>query len=235
MFNRFHLDYYQRIAENFHYILKELNINDCKTILEVLSWWSPKLWIALYSLGYTWDFYVIDKNKYFLNELKEGLKIFSPKFQLHLLKIDIFSISNFGNFDMVIGNHIIDDLIFQYYCDLNLIKIENIYDNWELFIQIWKKISIDYDLIENIVNILERIFIWSVGKNWYLILTQYLGHIEKNFDIDSYNISKLVIEKLIKKLTLIWFKENFEINEKVYLNLNYYYFKKEDLYILKRN
>lgn len=236
MFNRFHLDYYQRIADNWYSILQTILVSDKTTICDFLCGWAPKIWLSLLETNFRWTYYLLDKKDEFLSEAKDMLAIFEPTFDIDIIQKDIIKEKIWGKFDIVVANHVIDDILLEYYCDIKWIDSSSIYDDWDLFMKVWEDIYSDNVFFSSLVEKVSCIFIEMINNDWYLLISQYLWHIEENFNMRrSDEICRIFIDNLINLLIQKWFESRPDIVDSVYKNLSFFYFSDKEIYILHKN
>ncbi len=234
MFNRFHYDYCQRIAENWYAIFQELDINQYSIICELSPGWAPKIEIALSQIGFSWKIILVDKQKSFLDELEDNLSIFSPEFDIVKKWENILELVDVRA-DILIWNHIIDDLILDYYCELEGIDVNNLYYDGNKFVSIRADIQRDSWLVEELVEKLVERFETIINDGGYLLLAQYPGETEKNFGLDiSIELCRWMTEKIKVELEKRGFAEDLEIKKKAYKRLETYFFEEKDILILKK-
>ena len=157
-----------------------------------------------------------------------------PEFRIVKKCEDLFK-SVKGSYDLVLGNHIIDDLAVYYFSQKAGISLDKFYANEEVAQQVWKGIlakrldSVN-EITEKIVDILDKV----TGKGGYLCLSQYKSYSEKLFDMkEAYNFNKAVF----KKVQRILVKGGFVSKEKLLTKaFNGYkgHFGKKDCVLLQK-
>ena len=224
---------YAEIGKTWSQILQHLNIHKYKEILDILPGHSPKIELALFYLNYKGTVIALNKNSDSLVQLTKFMELFKPRFAIASYTHDLFSPLT-KQFPLVIGNHIIDDMICDYFAKKFNISSEKIYESELEFISIWNKIlKSEKNNRNEIVQKIESVFINLISPNGYLCLAQYKSYIERMLDVDrAYSFSKKVFNEVVKNLC----KNGFvEIDFSNYItSKKHSYFRQEDTAILKR-
>jgi len=194
------------------YIWKEIikshivNIPDIYA-LELLPGTSYTIPLALHSLNYDNTLDRID-NRIHSNKSKEYF------FEINNLCENVFQFRNYENYNLILGNHIFDDLLFYHHLDncniINKNEVE-LYSDYKLNAKTWIEIKDCINLndhIRNITALFDHI-INQISINSYLIFRQYPSTFSlKNSDLNQINIQLSLFYKLIKYLKL---KNNLEV------------------------
>lgn len=234
MFNRFHYDYTQRIAENRYAIFEALQLNQYASVCEILPGWGPKVAIPLTQIDYRWKLILLDKQMSFLDELEDSLQIFYPKFEIEKRAESIMDHMDFFT-DVIIWNHVIDDLLLDEYCVQQGINVDDLYNDGKKFVstreELWKTSTIASTIA---IALIEK-FDFMINPGGCLILAQYAWETEKNFGLDiSIQMCADVVEMIKKWLERRGFVEDVEVKNEAYSKLKTWFFPKEDLLVLRK-
>lgn len=230
-----HLNTYARIGRTWGEVFKFLSIGKYGEILDICPGFAPKIEIGLFYCGYKGRITILDKNKEAISSLKKIMFLFRPEFDIVPYVRDLFSpIPIRKSFQIVAGNHILDDMILAYFCKLNKITDESIYEKEDEFIKLWNMIlDKDFKFVGQLVSELSNIFASLTDKNGYLCLAQYKSYMEKMLSLNrSYLFTKKVFKKIIQNLCANGFKR-IELEQGL-SNLKNHYFDNESIVILKR-
>ncbi len=170
--------YYQEGGKYWKKIFDLIAIKDKKTILDLLPGWAPKIAYGLIMSKYKGEYFALDKNKKFLSDLKTSAEFLLPKFKITKLHQNFLRSDSGLKADVVIANHIIDDLIMNIFFQdsEDIYKNETIYNkNWQWVLN--NKNECETRLISELISKIDSF----VADGGFLILNQYEGCIEKMF------------------------------------------------------
>jgi len=226
-----HIDTYARIAKTWSFILSTLPINDKTNLLDICPGYAPKIELALFYLGYRGTVTILDEDYTSMKQLIKFMNLFNPQFKIRTLKRNFFSPTK-EKFPVVIGNHIIDDLILYYFAKKADFNINKFYENEQELTDFWKRIILDKDenqkeITQKISDILSTI----IAAEGYLCLSHYKSYMDKMLDLEKeYLFSKYVLENTINNLL----NSGFCLKEFQMKRSADTYFKSDSVYILKK-
>ena len=191
------MEFLLQLGHDWERILKSLPLDNFSKIVDLCPGYTPKIELGLYFLHHKGKIHILDKDTMSVNSLERFISLFDPEFRIVKKCEDLFK-SVKGSYDLVLGNHIIDDLAVYYFSQKAGISLDKFYANEEVAQQVWKGIlakrldSVN-EITEKIVDILDKV----TGKGGYLCLSQYKSYSEKLFDMkEAYNFNKAVFKKV---------------------------------------
>ena len=198
-----YLDSYCLTGRTIAKILMKLDINRYDSVVDLCSGWAPKVTLALYYAHYKKEVVLIDKKKEYMDQLEKFMPLFYIKYKISKRPVDVFSKSK-NNYPFIIANHIIDDLIIEFYCRKHNIDTSSVYESEQKLIEIWNQIlKAKKTLTPEILEMFLQIFADITTKNGILIISQYQSLIEDLLNLsDVTKYCKEVMNKLKDLLTL---------------------------------
>jgi len=130
-----YLNSYYQIAKTWESILCTFPLSTYQKITHLCPGWAPKVEMAFCFLNYSGTINIIEANNDAAKHLIESIKLFSPKFAIKNSSTDFYS-PNLGKSDLVIANHIIDDLLIDEYLKQNQKQSIEIYESEDRFKQV---------------------------------------------------------------------------------------------------
>lgn len=173
------LDTYAKIGNAWSIIFKQLSVQSFKEVIDLCPGFTPKVELGLLYSGFKGNVKILDKDLAVVKQLQKNLHLFHPSFSTERLSIDLFK-QNDISAKFIVGNHIFDDLILNYFGKKLSIDTKNIYRDEEQFLHLWNAILGDKqhnktEIIQILSHALERL----VAKNGYLCLSQYQSYMER--------------------------------------------------------
>lgn len=210
-----YLQFYCEIGQNWAKILRTINVNKYKEVVDLCPGYTPKIELALFYSGFKGKVIAIDKDIDSPKRLVKFMELFNPPFKIIPTKLDLFD--NFkSKHKLIIGNHVIDDLVVDLFCKKWGISQTEIYEKEGAIINLWNKILTDKnknlsESLEKIANIFERI----TSKNSLILLSQYKSYMERLLNLDeAARFSRTLFNMIIKELCKKGFKNEQKLIEK---------------------
>jgi hypothetical protein len=232
------LDYYQYCVETWIEILKLIPFSKIDSIVDICCGWAPKIELALLETDFTGTVFALDKSKDNLSILKSLIDPFPKKFRIRYLVKDIVKNSPKPlpvKPDLIIGNHILDDLFIDYYCHKSRLSRDNLYLDIEEMSYIWKKIISSKKVRDEVLDRVLSFFIQNLKPQGILILTQYTGYQERLYGKGEWARYCQETLKILKDQLLSdkIFREN---NQEIFLfnNIKNPYFTEENIIVLEK-
>ncbi len=227
------LDSYSNIGRAWSSVLEHLSINSHDLVLDLCPGHAPKVELGLFYCNYKGDVVVLDKDREALAWLKKFVDLFNPSFNFISYRQDFFSLG-LKKFPLVIGNHVIDDLILCYFAEKEGVSMREIYEKEGEFLKMWDKILVNRNInFREVVDAMARSFEGLVSDKGYLCLTQYKSYMEKSLNLNKpYLFAKAVFNELAKILRVRGFVKLNYINVKIRRDEKC--FKPSELVILKK-
>lgn len=185
------LDYYQSCTETWAEILKLLAVDRIKTIFDICCGWSPKIELALTRTSFRGNVILIDKSRENLAILHQFIDPIGKGFTITDLPIDILHIQSRLKLspiqaDVIILNHVIDDLVVEYFSPpKNLTQTDKYYSDMNLLKSLWAKIVNQKTLQKQFLVQITNSLLSLSRKNTYILIAQYQGYQEKLYHLDT--------------------------------------------------
>jgi hypothetical protein len=214
-----YLQFYCEIGQNWTPLLKAIDINKYKEVVDLCPGYTPKIELALFYSGYKGKVIAIDKDIDSPKRLVKFMELFNPPFKTIPEKIDLFDHFK-SKYKVIIGNHIIDDLVVDLYCKKWGISKTEIYEKEGAITNLWAKILKDKDknlaeCLTKLVDIFERI----TAKNGIILMSQYKSYMEKLLNLDeAARFSRTLFKMIIKELCKIGFVNEQNLVQKALKN-----------------
>ena len=182
-------------------VLKNVNLTNINNILDLCPGNGPKAAIALHYLNYSGTLHHLDKDEAASNVLLTFIKMFRSHFTLKYLNQDFFEYSGL-KVDLLIANHVIDDLLLDRYCKTTGVLLDHIYESNESFLDSVKKIMNEPDFArteytEYIAQTLSKYLI----PGGTAIFCHYSGLVEESLKIQYWaDYCKMMLEEVLEKL-----------------------------------
>lgn len=173
---------YQEQAERLAALLKAVPMAGITSITDLCPGWAPKIEMALLLAGFQGDVYLFDKSRKYAAQLEIFLRILRPAFRTLSVQGDLLTEAAPPRTQLVIANHIVDDLIIDLYVSQAGLSADALYGCETTFIRSTSEIPevLDADQIAvKLATALNR-FVLPRG---YLILTHYLSVTESCLDL----------------------------------------------------
>lgn len=205
----------------FSKIINDFNLNNCKTILEIAPGFRYKIAYALKEINFNGTLYIIDSSKEVCDYVKEKYQEILPDATIITINDSLENvIKNLPKIDLLLGNHIIDDLIIYKEANINYKINENIQDilnlSWKNIYNTKKYLSIN----ARVINLFKELF----KKVDFCILNQYKGNV---FLLDN-NYEYIITKECFNKIKNM-VKNN---DEQINLSLAYHPFGDDERYLL---
>jgi hypothetical protein len=237
------LDYYQYAIETWQKIFGEIDFSKINSIVDLCPGWAPKIEIALLRTNFSGRLIAIDKSKENTDCFNKLFAPFESKFKVTTLNIDLFKRMNKltnleRSSDLVIANHIIDDLIMDiFFRKNNFFKKEEVFENPKRMKNIWDEILKHEEIFNEAKDKIKKIIDKTVNLDGYFLMTQYLGYQENLYGLKGVCIKCKSIAEEIKN-DLIFkgnYKEERNKISKAFENFDNPYFQKNDIWMIRKN
>ncbi|MCX6733448.1 MAG: hypothetical protein NTX63_01405 [Candidatus Peregrinibacteria bacterium] len=229
-----YLQFYCLIGKTWAAVLNELHIEKYKEIVDLCPGYTPKIELALFYLKYKGKLTILDKDRNAMNELEKFLALFEPQYTINKKTVDMFR-SRAKKYKMVLANHIVDDLVIDYFSSKWSISSHDLYEKEGQFQALWQRVlehEQDHyvEILPQIVRALEG---YVETKGW-ICITHYKSYMEKLLDLENATrftrkLLKGVIAELIKK----GFKNHEEIPAKAFKKFRGH-FGPRDCFVLQK-
>lgn len=178
------LDYYQQNIETWQTILQSFDFSSVSTIIDLCPGWAPKIELALLHTNFIGTLLAVDQSKDHLSFLKHLLDPFPKRYTMQYRNLHIFENHPRLQTDMLIGNHIIDDLLIEYYQKKNKQK-PNPFVNMKTLPIMWNDILADKEISATIFNNFIPFLDASINRNGFLLISHYPSYQEKLYGLQK--------------------------------------------------
>jgi hypothetical protein len=233
------LDYYLHCAETWTAILTALNIQSMHTIYDLCSGWSVKVELALLKTNFNGTVYCVDESSKALSVHKRYMHLFKPSYKIHYDIFDILSDNtkriSVSHPDLIIGNHIIDDLLLYNYCMGHNTDQFSVFSKPDSLQTIWKEILEDSHNVNRTIERLVRFLVAHCDEDTMLALTHYTGYQDRLWKYPSNNLLYQSLLHILQKQLLSEGKctDLHQIIDSALLPVVNPYFKSDEVILLK--
>ncbi len=173
------LDFYCSLGRSWRKALESFNIKKTKSILDLCPGANPKIEIALAQMGYQHNLTLADSSNEALLRSASFIKLFDPRFKLNLKKQELWKIS--GKFDLIVGNHIFDDILLSDHCARNGQDLNQAYSNEERLKRTWQNLAQEQESCSiKLASKLAKKINALLTEKGAVILTHYPSYVERS-------------------------------------------------------
>lgn len=195
-----YLDSYCKTWKTISKLLNQLSVNKYKNVIDLCSWWAPKVTLWFFYSNYKWNVILLDKDTKSTWKLINFMKLFNPSYKLTRQNIDLFTEFDYKS-DFIVWNHVIDDLIISFFSKEHNYKVSNIYESENNLLKCWDNILNSWETFKSkVTNNISTIFDNLLLSNWIIIISQYQSMIEYLLDLKDVT--------LYNKEVMNWIKEH---------------------------
>jgi hypothetical protein len=197
------LEFYCNVGKTWARLLNTIDLNAHTRIADLCSGHAPKIELALFYKNYTGTVVTLDKNADSQAQLSRLIALFNPQFTLEHETLNILEDSPQKSFSLGLGNHIIDDLVMDYFGKKWSISWSQIYEQEGALKKLWTRIlesaNTHHDEVTpHLAQALNQI----IENQGLLILAQYESYIERLLELKQVNpFNQRVLQTI--KTTLI--------------------------------
>jgi hypothetical protein len=222
------LEFYSLIGKTWSKILSALNIQNNPQIIDLCPGFVPKIELGLFYLQYEGKVIVIDKDSRALSALIKFMNLFNPKFKVSKKVINLFGRFK-ENYEVILANHLIDDLVLCYFSNKLKMKLSDVYEKEGNVKKVWEYVLKDKKgNLDIITMIIVKILVQLIGSKGLICMTYYKSYLDKILDMDdAYNFNRELFKKIVGELLSRGFSEDKEVVKKA--------LKKGDVYFGPNN
>lgn len=198
------LEFYCSLGKTWERILKQFPLDQLTTIADLCPGFAPKVELGLFYLQYTGEVVILDNDKQAMQQLQKFLELFNPQFNLKTKNVDLFTKFE-GDYELVIGNHIIDDLILYHFSQKAGISLSQAYESEQTMISLWNSILADPDAsASEVIPLISSICQRVVKPGGHICLSQYPSYMERmlgNLGASDFNrrVFLAVVDELLQQ------------------------------------
>lgn len=228
------MEFLFQLGHDWEHILKAIPQINSRTIVDLCPGFTPKIELGLFYLQFRGKVSVIDVDTKSLASLVRFIRLLNSEFKIQKIRKNLFS-AKIAKYDLVLGNHIIDDLVINYFCQLGKITQDDFYQREDVAKKIWQEILAKRN--ENIAvasATIAGIFQKVTASGGYLCLTQYKSYAEKLFDQKiSFQFNSQVLKNVISTLKENGFSDRRRLLDKPFNNYKGH-IKKEECFLFQK-
>lgn len=171
-------DYWLYCADTWTRILLRLLTPDTKTVYDLCCGWSPKIEMALLSTQFNGTVCAVDISRPALLLHRNYMHLFRPKFRVRYGPHDILGTGNLRlpKADLIIGNHILDDLLLRAYSLTVQTPDYELFEKPEILESVWKTILKDTARTAKVIRQFVAFTGAHLADGGILALSQYPGY-----------------------------------------------------------
>lgn len=202
------MEFLLQLGHDWERILRVLPLSNFSKVVDLCPGYTPKIELGLYFRQYSGKVYVLDIDLKSMGSLARFIKLFDPKFEVIKKKENLFG-KTASLYDLVLGNHVIDDLVVYYFTKKLGVKLKDFYASEDVAVGVWKNILADRTHnAEDVSGRIADIFVKITNVGGTVCLTQYESYAEKLFDLrKAYSFNKEVFGKVKSILVKRGFKD----------------------------
>lgn len=201
-------EFYGNLSSYFQHVLtwerifQALQYKTIPKIIDLCPGWAPKLALSLWYIEYAGEIVLVDKDKESTAALIEFMQLFRPKYSFSINAVDLLHEAPPVSADLVIANHIADDLALEIAAERFGYKISDLYADEESYKKIWQMLLDEpHDLKERTVEVLTRTILSSVKSSGHVVLTQYSAYLERLLGLKPVvQFAQSIITETVKRL-----------------------------------
>lgn len=189
-----HPESFLGMIDRWKLLLKTLRVNQEGKIVEFGSGISPKLLFALNSFEFNGVFTVVEIDDQALSAQRYVYSRMKPDFVLQTVKQDLFEFDTQG-YDLIAGNHLLDDLIAADYANSRGINYSDIFPDPSLQQKFWEEVEKDETSTSYTLQRLSK-KLSIVDTNSLVIFNNYSANFDFKYGLDKRQVlcDRLLLE-----------------------------------------
>jgi hypothetical protein len=197
--------FYSDVGRRWCELFSGIGLSTDAVVVDLCPGMAPKVELGLYYWGFKGTLIAVDKDADALRNLSAFLNLFQPRFEVQLEKVDIFSTEQFGGApDLVVGNHILDDIIVDRYALRYGFDPFQLYLSEEACISFWERVLEDErKIMPEVSTGIAECFLRCFPAPTKLLLAQYPSYVERSIlgrEVSDFN--KRLLRKIVSHLTV---------------------------------
>jgi hypothetical protein len=215
-------------------IFSNIKLENVSSVLDLCPGASPKVELGLYYSDFDGQVTAINKDHRASSRLLKFTELFKPKFKLKIHKLEFFSMRQQAA-DLVVGNHILDDLALDYYSQLAGIARGQVYEKEQNLKKIWQFILADQETSLNFLGIKVATVLSKIVKpGGRLLLSQYPSYLERILELKKESaFSQNLLKRVTSTLIELGFKDQSLVARRGLINFRGA-FEGKHLYLLRK-
>jgi len=166
-------------------ILNQLPLAQEASCIDLCTGAWPKIGLALKKLGHLGTLTMLEKDAHAMQQIRQIIELFDPDFAIRFVQQDLFAIDNQA-YQLVAGNHVLDDLILNEYAQQQRMELRDIYLNETTFRHCTTEIQKHFDTAafnEKLAAQLSRL----CGASGFIVLTHYSSVTETALQLQNWS------------------------------------------------
>jgi hypothetical protein len=163
-----------------------VDLHETSTIMDWCSGLSPRIELALRSLGYSGRLIMVDSNLQSQQRLKSLVEMLGVDYDLDFIAEDLYLMKPDYKADLITGNHIIDDLLLNEYCCMTGDSLFDLYGDEHKFTLAAQMIMSDVP-VDAFCRKLSNTINSHLASDGTVILTHYFGVTEKALGLKEWS------------------------------------------------
>lgn len=203
-----YLESYTQVGKSWKSIFETIWLRDDQRVLNLCPGWSPKVELGLYYNGFSGSVDVCDIDKQSAGHIRNFMRIFDHHFHIYQKTKNVLT-DSLWSYEVIVGNHIIDDLVVGDYVAQNRLSLEDFYKNedgikgYTQDMQAKEQWEIQKSLIQTLADQIDT----HLTSGGYVVLNHYKSYVDDLLANDAWyrHIGKLM--KLLKaNLCARWYQ-----------------------------
>lgn len=226
---------YQLQAKTWAEVLKQLPLSKVETVIDLCPGWAPKIELALAKIKYQGKVIIFDLDKSCFNKIQDFMSMFDISYNLIFEKGDFFSSAK-SRGDLVVANHVIDDLLIYKYRSPFRYSLKEIYDSEKKYKEVAKQVLLSFSHQESLIKEISINFDCFVNNDGFLVISQYRGLWEKALRLKKWSVFCQNIMNGVKSYLL---QKNYQDYTgkivPILARLDQKYFSSRDVFVLRKS
>lgn len=210
-----YLQGYHEIAQIWAKVLKPIITENTKCVLDLCPGWAPKIELALHNLAFSGTVQMWDVDLSSTKRAMDYMKLFKPNYDLQQVGTNLLSGDSQIKSDLIVANHIIDDLLLYKFCMRNKIELSSLYGSESLLIAATEGIITDKKIQKEISSRLVSVVDTTLSKGGFFVISQYAGLFEKANHLDNWI---LFCKEILDDIKTELFKKSYHDQSNVIYN-----------------
>ncbi len=166
------LAFYWSVGQIWWSLAQALHISPTARIAEIGCGHVPKVAIGLHYLGFAGKVDLVDNDAIALERASRFLELIGARYPVGIVRATLFD-ERVRGYDVILANHLLDDLILNHFCALHGVDATNVYDREDRYMNVWKEIVATPNLVGEFVSVLAETLIEKVQPGGVVLLLDY--------------------------------------------------------------
>lgn len=173
------LEFYCLVGKTWSDIFDAIKVKKASVIADICPGYSPKIELGLYYSGYTKKIVLLEKSASSSRMLLRFIDLIKPPYKLESRTVDISKKSEIS-YDVVLGNHIMDDIVVDYFAPKFGLKLDELYLKESTMQKFWSTILKERVLnTKKIVDMMTPRFAALVKPRGFIAISHYASYADR--------------------------------------------------------